>query len=68
MIIGDLGKQGTIIDSVTAVNTHLFKEHHIDTKDWIVRSIMKNELDMKYKKIKAVSIHANSYKNLVCRQ
>lgn len=34
----------------------------------LVRSVMKEELGMSYRKIKTVSLHSNSEKNLVLRQ
>ena len=55
------------IDSVAFVQKRLKEEHHIEAKEWMIKGIMKKELDMRYKKVKAVSIHANSPKNLVCR-
>ena len=36
--------------------------------EMIVRSVIKEELGMRYRKIKAVSLHSNSEKNLVLRQ
>ena len=67
-IIGDLNTNDVFIDSVTSVNKLLKEEHQIDTKEWVVRDIMKKELDMSFKKVKAVSTHSNSIPNRVCRQ
>ena len=36
--------------------------------DTMVRSVMREELGMRYRKIKTVSLHSNSEKNLVLRQ
>ena len=36
--------------------------------DTMVRSVMREDLGMKYRKIKTVSLHSNSEKNLVLRQ
>ena len=67
-IIDDINKKDTIIDSTTALNDHLLKEHNIVAKDWVVKDIMKKELGMSYKKIKPISKHANSEQNLVLWQ
>ena len=67
-IIGDLNTRDTFIDSVSSVTKLLKEEHQIDTKEWVVRDIMKKEMGMSFKKVKAVSTHANSIPNRVCRQ
>ena len=67
-IIGDLNTRDTFIDSVASVTKLLKEEHQIDTKEWVVRDIMKKEMGMSFKKVKAVSTHANSIPNRVCRQ
>ena len=59
-IIDGMNKQDLFIDSVACVKSQLHEEHDIETKEWIVKDVMKNELDMSYKKVKAVSVHANS--------
>lgn len=43
-------------------------EHEIKAKDGVVSSVIRDELGMRYRKIKAWSIHANSAKNLLLRQ
>ena len=40
----------------------------IETTDREVRSVMREELGMRYRKIKTVSLHSNSVNNLVLRQ
>ena len=40
----------------------------MEPKQRLIRSVMRQDLDMRYKKVLPVSIHANSQKNLVCRQ
>ena len=59
--------QNSYIDSVDTVHKVLEEKHEIILKPWKVRDIMRNDLDMRYKKVKPISIHANSAKNLVLR-
>ena len=59
--------QNSYIDSVDTVNKVLEEKHEIKLKPWKVKDIMKKDLDMSYKKVKPISIHANSAKNLVLR-
>ena len=46
----------------------LQEEHGIKAKENEIRFVLRDELNMRYKKILAVSVHANSAKNLVLRQ
>ena len=50
------------------LNKTLQDEYGIEAKDRTIRSVMRDDLNMRYKKIKAVSIHANCAKNLILRQ
>jgi hypothetical protein len=59
---------GRIIDSAKAVSESISTDDRKPVTDTIVRSVMKTDLDMKYNKIKTVSLHSNSEKNLVLRQ
>ena len=67
-IIEEMSRANTFIDSVAFVQKKLKEEHHIEAKEWVIKGVMKKDLDMKYKKVKPISIHANSPKNLVCWQ
>ena len=67
-VVEDLELRRSFIDSVDMVKKLLEEEHDIKAKPWEVRNVMKKELDMRYKKVKPVSLHANSAKNLVLRQ
>ena len=40
----------------------------MESKQRLIRSVMRDDLDMRYRKVMPVSIHANSPKNLVLRQ
>ena len=63
-----MNARSCFIDSVDSVQKVLTKEHKIRLKPWKVKDIMKEDLDMKFKKVKPISVHANSAKNLVLRQ
>ena len=67
-VLKEMGLRHSFIDSTGYVNTYMKEEHQTDIKPWIIRDVMKSDLDMRYKKVKPVSIHANSPKNLVLRQ
>ena len=57
----------TFIDSIKKVKECLPVDNSRPWKDWEIKHVMKHELHMGYKKISAISIHANSPKNLVLR-
>ena len=59
---------GCIIDSAKAVANELSANRAEQIKESEVRSVMKEDLGMRYRKIKTVSLHSNSEKNLVLRQ
>ena len=67
-IVNEIGLCHSFIDSAGYVKTYMKEEHQTDIKPWVIRDVMKIDLDMRYKKVKSVSIHANSPKNLVLRQ
>ena len=68
MIINEMNESKTYIDSVEQVQKVLTKEHKVQAKKQLVGKIMREDLGMRYKKVKSVSIHANSPKNMVLRQ
>jgi hypothetical protein len=63
-----LNARREVIDSAAHVIKSLYKEHPIKTTEQEVRDVMRKELGMRYRKIKQVSLHSNSEKNLVLRQ
>ena len=63
-----MNHQDTFIDSAATVQKVLLEEHQMESKQRLIRSVMRQDLDMRYRKVLPVSIHANSQKNLVCRQ
>ena len=66
--IRNLNARYAFIDSTASVVKHLKEEQEIIAKPKEVRTVMRQELDMRYRKVKDVSLHANSQKNLVLRQ
>lgn len=61
-------KEHSFIDSVSKVKEALSKDTSRTWKEWEIRQVLRNELHMRFKKVKPVSVHANSKKNLVLRQ
>ena len=59
---------GSIIDSAKAVANDINAQDNMAVTERYVRSVMREELDMRFRKIKTVSLHSNSEKNLVLRQ
>ena len=57
-----------VIDSVAMATKHIREQHQLEATEREVASMMRDDLGMRYKKIKAASLHANSVKNLVLRQ
>ena len=56
-----------VIDSAQAIANEMNATNAEQVTENTVRSVMKDELDMRYRKIKTVSLHSNSEKNLVLR-
>ena len=59
---------GRIVDSAKAVADSINADGRKPVSENTVRSVMRDDLDMRYRKIKTVSLHSNSEKNLVLRQ
>ena len=57
----------SIIDSAKAVATDINAQDNMAVTERHVRSVMTEELGMRFMKIKTVSLHSNSEKNLVLR-
>jgi len=66
--VEDLNDTHTLIDSVQGVMRIVNEGIIAPVSEQLVRSVMKEELGMRYRKIKTVSLHSNSEKNLVLRQ
>ena len=56
------------ISTVGFVKNQIKEDAGIDVKDWVIRDVMRNELDLRYKKINTISFQGNSDKNKVLRQ
>ena len=63
----EMNKLNVVIDSVQQVQKALSYGLDIKAKQKVIRSVMKYELGMKYRKIKSVSNTGNTPKNLVLR-
>ena len=59
---------GRIVDSAKAVAESISTDDRKPVSETMVRSVLRDDLGMKYRKIKTVSLHSNSEKNLVLRQ
>ena len=57
-----------MLSSVAALAKDLREHEGIDKKPWQLAKIMKEDLGMRYKKIKEVTVNTNSERNLVFRQ
>ena len=67
LTVTHLVESNTFIDSVDAVRYALPPNKQKCYRNWEIRHVMRNELRMSYKKVNAISIHANSDKNRVLR-
>ena len=63
-----MNKYNVVIDSVASVKQALSYGMDIEAKLSLIRSVMKEDLGMKYKKILSISNQGNSPRNLVLRQ
>jgi hypothetical protein len=63
-----LEKDFGFLDSVEFCRKELGKRGFEGLKNHQVRSVMREELQMRYRKVKAVALHENSTRNLVLRQ
>lgn len=60
--------EDTFIDSVHTVKKRINEDLKIDVREKMIKNVMKNDLNMRFKKILPISVNANSPKNLVLRQ
>lgn len=66
--IVEMNQLNVFVDSAREVRKALMDTTGADVKEPEIRSIMKEDLGMRYRKLVPVSIHGNSQKNLVLRQ
>jgi len=57
-----------MISSIQSLAKELKERFDIDKKPWELSEILKEDLGMRYRRIKAVTTNTNSEKNLVLRQ
>ena len=56
------------LDSVDSIHQTMLSQHQVDVRKKDVHHVLKHDLEMSFRKVKPVSVHANSVKNLVLRQ
>ena len=66
--IQKMNDDNKIIDSVAMLSKTLQEEYGIEAKDKEIKSVLRDDLNIRYKKIREVSIYSNSDRNLVLRQ
>ena len=66
--ISDINAKSELIRSIPSLAKHLKEKHNIEKKPWELASILKDDLGMRYRKIKPLSMNTNSERNLVLRQ
>jgi hypothetical protein len=64
----DLLNRDRIIQSVDQIRSHLKEIRGIDASKREVTDVIKNEMDMSFRKLRKISLHGNSTKNLILRQ
>ena len=62
-----MNKRAVVVDSVAMVKDELAETKQVTAKAELVRSVMTEELGMRYRKILKGSLHTNSDKNLLLR-
>ena len=66
--IQKMNDDNKIIDSVAMLSKTLQEKYGIEAKEKEIKSVLRDDLNMRYKKIREVSIYSNSERNLVLRQ
>ena len=67
-VVSKMNELDTFVDSAKTVKKTIEETHKLQTTDGEIRSVMRKDLGMRFKKVIPVSIHTNSETNLVCRQ
>ena len=67
-LIDIINQADHFVDSVELVTKKLIADNQLVCKESEVKSVMRKELGMKFKKVKAISLTANSERNLILRQ
>ena len=66
--ICDLNNKGSVISSTRSLQSKLKEEKDMELKRNYLAQILKENVGMRYKKIKPITVNTNSEKNLVLRQ
>ena len=66
--VAEMNHHDVVVDSVSAVKKCLKDGYDLEAKETVIRSVMKKDLGMRYRKILSVSSTGNTPKNLVLRQ
>ena len=56
------------VESVKELRKHILEKHGQDTKPWQLRSIMREDLRMRYKRINDIAWTGNDPRNIILRQ
>jgi hypothetical protein len=62
-----MNNQGKILDSVSYVTERINQQAGASIPQHLVRDVMKKEVGARFKKVKQISLHENSIKNLILR-
>ena len=65
--ICDLNNKGSVISSTRSLQSKLKEEKDMELKRNYLAQILKDNVGMRYKKIKPITVNTNSEKNLVLR-
>ena len=61
-------KAVTFIDSVKFVQEKIKESNKVEFKSQLISKVMRQDLRMKYKKVQAIALTANSKRSLILRQ
>ena len=62
-----MSEKKQVISSIPRLGKELKEQFNIEKKPWQLASILKEDLGMRYRRIKAVTTNTNCEKNLVLR-
>ena len=66
--VAEMNKYDVVIDSAAAIQKCLKDGYDVVAKENTIRSVIREELGMRYRKIVSISSSGNTPKNLVLRQ
>ena len=62
-----MSEQGEILDSVNYVTERVEQTCNVTLNKSVVRDVLRKEVGATFKKVKQISLHENSVKNLILR-